>query len=401
MRSGFGPGVSIPSQVRYVGYVDLWTNQLGKTYIDRPVEIVEIQLEGLRDGLKVEVHGFVEEGRKIKRFHRFHRRERVEGNEIPPVPVRRHTQYPPVFPDDEEDKAGFDDSPETIPAVVVDRRKPSLGFPNRALTDPETISKAIVSLSNSAAPNPSLPSVILRPRKRVIVPTSDVNIDFERRALASYTGWTVMTSIAHIWFNVYFEGGHEHDSGVFEADWEDLDGIKGTWRKGTRAVDRIRVVWRYPTSPLPAGLEDTGAVVPGGPPLSGKIIPEPKPGEEVPEGHAADWRGESVIEGNDEETDVDSGAVTPAANEDAEVTTPKDIHQESRQQSADAQRESSGPLSVSAERSHARRQSAAQADVSLVNIAGNFETDSKENSTGDRRGNHVQTNDLPVRRRQS
>jgi hypothetical protein len=166
--------------------VDRWTNQLGKTYIDRPVEIVEIQLEGLRDGLKVEVQGFVEEGRKIKRFHRFHRSERVDENEVPPVPVRRHTQYPANFPDDDdEDKTAFEGSPETIPKVMVDRREPSLGFPNRALTDPETLSKALVSLSNSAAPSPSLPSVIFRPRKRVIVPTSDVNIDLERRALAN------------------------------------------------------------------------------------------------------------------------------------------------------------------------------------------------------------------------
>ncbi|KMU72889.1 hypothetical protein CISG_09850 [Coccidioides immitis RMSCC 3703] len=30
MRVGFGPGVSIPSQVRYVGYVDRWANKYNK-----------------------------------------------------------------------------------------------------------------------------------------------------------------------------------------------------------------------------------------------------------------------------------------------------------------------------------------------------------------------------------
>jgi hypothetical protein len=122
----------------------------------------------------------------------------------------------------------------------------------------------------------------------------------------------------------------------------------------------------------------------------------------VPEGHAADWRGESVIEGNDEETDVDSSeAVTPAA-EEVEVTTPKYVNGESSRQSAASQPGSSGPLSVSAERSNARRQSAAQADVSLVNIAGNFETDSRRNTKEESIGDQdklAETNDLPIRRK--
>ena len=41
MRPGFGQGVSIPSQLRYVGYVDRWTN-FGKVYVERQIEIMEV-----------------------------------------------------------------------------------------------------------------------------------------------------------------------------------------------------------------------------------------------------------------------------------------------------------------------------------------------------------------------
>jgi protein-tyrosine phosphatase len=89
----------------------------------------------------------------------------------------------------------------------------------------------------------------------------------------------MVTSIAHVWFNAYFEGGHEgHDSGVFEIEWEAMDGIKGSLRKGTRALDRLKVVWKY------AKQEGDGGPVE-------RIITEPAKGEPVQEGQPADWRG--------------------------------------------------------------------------------------------------------------
>jgi protein-tyrosine phosphatase len=116
----------------------------------------------------------------------------------------------------------------------------------------------------------------------VIVPTSDVNIDFERRSKASYTGFAMVTSIAHVWFNAYFEGGAQYDSGVFETEWDALDGIKGSAQKGIRAIDRLKVVWRYPP--------------PSGQGPAARPISEPKPGEPVSESHPADWRGQQSQE---------------------------------------------------------------------------------------------------------
>src|SRR4029434_2947075 len=77
MWLGVGSGVSIPNHLRWVGYVDRWAKKGGKRYVDRPVEIVEVHVWGLRNGVKVEVEGFVEEGRKIQVFHTFKGAQRI------------------------------------------------------------------------------------------------------------------------------------------------------------------------------------------------------------------------------------------------------------------------------------------------------------------------------------
>ncbi|OAP59517.1 hypothetical protein AYL99_06815 [Fonsecaea erecta] len=267
MRPGFGLGVSIPSQLRWVGYVDRWANSMGKRYVERPVEVVEIQVEGLRDGVKVSIEGFVDDGRRIRTFHTFNRQE----------------------------KTVVDDNNTKASKPVSDAQKNS-----EILSTPKSATPQSSSLSLSKnSPGPSQ-NVILKPSSPVILPTSDVNIDFERRNKAGYTGLTMVTAIAHVWFNAYFEGGHEgHSSGVFEIDWEAMDGIKGSSRKGTRALDRLKVVWQY------AKQEGDGA------PME-RIITEPQKGEPVPEGQPANWQGE-----DDEEvrpTDgVDSGRKGGAA----------------------------------------------------------------------------------------
>ena len=234
MRAGFGEGVSIPSQLRYICYVDQWTNRFNKLYVERAVEIVEILVWGLQDGVKVSVEGYIEDGREIKSFHTFTREEKAVEK----------AKLLPVF------------SPKAIPSSEPDSQ---------------------IASSDVSSTNVSI--VQFKPVSQLLLPSSDVNIDFERRNTAAYTGWTVVTSLAHVWFNAYFEGGHTGaDSGVFEIDWDAMDGIKGSARKGIRALDRLKVVWRYTTE---CGRSRK------------KIIPEPASGEPVPEPAAADWKGRS------------------------------------------------------------------------------------------------------------
>lgn len=117
-----------------------------------------------------------------------------------------------------------------------------------------------------------------------------MNIDFERRSKASYTGFAMVTSVAHAWFNAYFEGGNEHDSGVFETEWDAMDGIKGTVRKGTRAFERLKVVWRYAEAGAPGEEKEEAR------PKAGRHISQPKPGEPIHESAPADWRGKQERE---------------------------------------------------------------------------------------------------------
>ncbi len=59
-----------------------------------------------------------------------------------------------------------------------------------------------------------------------------------------------------------------------------MDGIKGSSQRGTRALDRLSVIWRV------AGSSDgKGAAAPG------VAINEPDEGSPIPQAQAADWKG--------------------------------------------------------------------------------------------------------------
>ncbi|KKK22050.1 hypothetical protein AOCH_003464 [Aspergillus ochraceoroseus] len=263
MRVGFGSGVSIPSQVRWVRYVDRWTNQMGKKYVERPVEILELHVWGLRDGVKVAVEGFVEGGQKIKCFHLFRQDEHIVMDTESEIPNgNSHAN--------DTGRAMTPPTPNALPSS------------NTESVNTTTTTSSSSSSSPSPIPKPPASAVLLRPSAPILLPTCDVNIDFERRSKAAYTGLGMVTSIAHVWFNTYFEGGDKHDSGVFEIEWDALDGIKGTTKKGIRALDRLNVVWRYASPSTPGGA-NAGAA-------EASIITEPKPGEPIPESHPADWR---------------------------------------------------------------------------------------------------------------
>ena len=244
MRVGFGAGVSIPSQLRYVGYVDRWAKN-GKLYVERKVEILEVHAWNLRDGVKIAVEGYIEDGRKIKTIHVFTKHEQTV--------VDATSKEPPTSPELLSSESG-----------------------SKASSIPSPTSPSPSSTVSSSAN----PAVIYRPKSRIIVPTNDINIDLERRNRATY-GLTMVTSVAHVWFNAFFEGlapensGNALTSGVFEIEWEAMDGLKGSKSKGTRALDRLAVVWKL--------VEDDEAIP--------QIITEPAAGEQVPQNQPADWHG--------------------------------------------------------------------------------------------------------------
>jgi hypothetical protein len=369
MRPGFGAGVSIPSQLRWVSYVDRWTKG-GKRYVDRPVEIVEVHVWGLRHGVKVSVEGFVEEGKKIKVFHTFKGDERIV--------VEAGAPGGAGVVDMVQDMAGYgvkaavDDKGEVVEEANYEeitkgananndgngsgngkqetlsrssskklkgsrtaglmrklssrKSSPSRSSDKLANNGPrsktialpegfqasstgaslpgksEPRSQSTSSLQNSFSfADPSEPggqAVIFKPANPIRIPNSDINISVERRNRAhASVGLTMVTAVAHVWFNVFFEGngpeqdGKADDSGIFEIDWDKMDGIKGSSQRGTRALDRLSVVWRV------AG---TGEAETGEKPASWVAINEPGEDSPVPQVQPADWKG-----GNQEDPTAD------------------------------------------------------------------------------------------------
>jgi len=291
MRQGFGAGVSIPSQIRWVGYVDMWTKS-GKKYLERKVEVVEVHVWGLRDGVKVSVEGFVDDGKKIKSFHTFKKKERLI--------VDASNQNGSLL----ADLMGRTNEAKVEPGDILDKQ--SQQGPN--LIDDKKESGPTATADDSEYDNESGgKAVIFRPSEPIKLETSDVCIDFERRNRARY-GWTWVTSVAHVWFNTFFEGvtqaegeadlEHLPKNGVFTIEWDAMDGIKGTSRKGFRALDRVSVVWR--------ALDENDGTTP-------KVIVEPKPGEPVPDVSPADWKGEDPKEIKPVQKDLGLREESPAS----------------------------------------------------------------------------------------
>lgn len=271
MRPSFGAGVSIPSQLRYVGYVERWARN-NKIYVERPVQVLEVHIWGLRDGVKVAVEGFVDEGRTIKTFHTFDKSDRE---------IVRASGYKPG--------GGFAD---IVTEMMKTGNNNSNNKPVATASNDPSDEKVMAESSKTTTRNTADldektgGDVIFRPKTPITLPTSDMNIDFERRNKAGY-GMSMVTAVAHVWFNTFFEGGGPErggealDSGVFEIEWDAMDGIKGSLRKGTRAFDKMAVVWKS----VPDTLERK----------SSKVIPEPGPGQEVKQTQPADWKGANLV----------------------------------------------------------------------------------------------------------
>ncbi|KAF7560266.1 hypothetical protein G7046_g3895 [Stylonectria norvegica] len=341
MRPKFGAGVSIPSQLRWIGYVDRWTRG-SKKYFDRPIEIVEIHAWGLRNGVKVDVEGFADEGKRIHIFHTFKKDERlvVEGDapegsgvkdmmwEMAGYTVTKPREKAPEdadFADDanldgEAPKRSREDARSDVGRAKTIKRKgtellhkasPSSSHHSIDKLKSRTTHGASASSSSTSIgtesptdPEPGGMAVILKPKQPIRIPNNDINISVERRNKTSKSmGLAMVTAVAHVWFNTFFEGqgpeqdGRPSDSGVFAIEWDAMDGIKGSSRKGARALDRIAVVWR-------AADMDTAP--------EGEEVLKPAEGQPVPQLRPADWKGAST-EDPDAEKDLGLRVQSPAS----------------------------------------------------------------------------------------
>ena len=301
MRPGFGEGVSIPSQRRWITYVERWTKH-GKRYVDREVEIVEIHVWGLRDAVRIFVEGYIDEGKKIKTFHVFGGEEKivVDGPGMSTgSSVDGESGSSAV--ESEGDASASESVASSTKAKTKKKAKEMIrSISKRGWDGLKTDSAGVSSSSTSSAQTLFVPpsrtespvndappeitggsAVILKPNSPIIIPTSDVKIGARRSSKAPTSmGPTFVTSVAHVWFNAFFEGnGPERDgkpeaSGVFEICWDEMDGLKGLI-KTPRSFDKIAVVWKA------VGVEEE--------------VRLPEVVEDVQEVRPADWKGEEDV----------------------------------------------------------------------------------------------------------
>ncbi|KAK3491882.1 hypothetical protein B0T13DRAFT_65292 [Neurospora crassa] len=408
MRPNFGKGVSIPSQLRYVGYVERWAHAGSepakrKIYVDRQIEIVEIHVWGLRHGVKLAVEGFADEGKRIETLHTFGKDERivVKGDapggggvmdmfyDMAGYGAGKGSDSEEEEKEEEKEVSGLDGAKNDVDDDVTDRsttdtssarrsgskekvdkmgstasslmrkisvrkskdhnekeleekkqsalsissangrKAKTIAMPeasqvaNLPSTEQNSVSKSTSNLtpirsktsteSSRKRQKPVLAdesepggrAVIFKPKKPIIVPNSDINIDIERRSRASASmGLTMVTAVGHVWFNAFFEGngpeqdGQADNSGVFEIEWDELDGIKGSSKKGTRAFDRMSVVWKVAGTGTGTGAAvetiETAAAAAAAAPETAQgvtVITQPGEGSPVPQMKPADWKG--------------------------------------------------------------------------------------------------------------
>lgn len=374
MRPKFGAGLTIPSQLRWIKYVDRWTHG-GKKYVDRPVEIVEIHVWGLRSGVKIDVEGFADEGKKIQIFHTFKKSERIimdgtqpeDGNlsdviwEMAGYSVRKANTAPeeadfadstnPGEKSPKTETAGVDKGDKTMKAKTLSHtksiKKKGTDLLHKVTPSDKPTSKTIANGSSASSktdvneesdPEPGGMAVILKPTEPIHIPNSDVNIAVERRNKTHKSmGLTMVTAVAHVWFNTFFEGqGPEQDgkaanSGVFGIEWNAMDGIKGSSRKGTRAFDRIAVVWRT-AGTTGQELEDQIE--------RGELVVEPGEDEPVPQTTAANWQGDGQAYPGGEEKDLGLRVQSPDSADVSKASSIKSVDDNTKGKNAAEERES-------------------------------------------------------------
>lgn len=220
MRPACGEGVSMPSQVRCLEYTDRWTKG-GKLYTERRCRVKEVRLWGLQKGVKVSIKGFDEGGRIVRDYH--------------------------VFTAEEE-------------RVVQD----TSGDPHGNLGPvgrPSAAAEQLLQDGNPSGQTPKSPTLtILRPSSPIELPTSDICL-LMQSSITPY-GISMVTSVAHAWFNIFLEGhGPEQncrasDEGIFEIGWQSMDGVSSGSYCGLACMEKAVVGWEAGSGLTAASMEE-------------------------------------------------------------------------------------------------------------------------------------------------
>ncbi|KAK9462368.1 putative phosphoinositide 3-phosphate phosphatase protein [Lipomyces oligophaga] len=82
MKAGFGEGVSILSQRRYIKYVEQWARDPNREYCEIPVIITEVRILNPVNGLEIKLAGFAGNGDRIETAYEFTSADHVGQREL-------------------------------------------------------------------------------------------------------------------------------------------------------------------------------------------------------------------------------------------------------------------------------------------------------------------------------
>ncbi|KAK9451040.1 protein-tyrosine phosphatase-like protein [Limtongia smithiae] len=262
MRAGFGEGVSILSQRRYISYVERWARDPNREYRPIPVVVTEVRILNAIRGLEVSVGAFKEDGRRIVQLYRFSNDDYAGENVVAASVVARSQSQIDTPSEDAEDgdnnEENDDDNAEFAwPATPTTPAQRAFVLPSDDDRPPSSPSDPTAPLYRSGssrsveyahlhdpkqhpARHMDGTEIVLRPRADIHV-TADVNIRVERKFYGP-AGLSFLSATSYVWFNVFFEGDHD-TGGTFVVKWEDMDGFKGTKNRGGKTFDRIAIDW--------------------------------------------------------------------------------------------------------------------------------------------------------------
>ncbi|KAK9470863.1 protein-tyrosine phosphatase-like protein [Dipodascopsis tothii] len=251
MKSGFGEGVSILSQRRWVKYVETWARDPAREYRDVTVAVREIRIHNPDNNLEITISGFKEHGRKIVPEYVFAEDDLVDQRlPRPATPARTPVVSPAATP-----RA----TPRTSPSVASTlssspRHKRQESPPPRDAAKDDIYGK-----NGSLRRQPSLDHdqhhwhhehpndapdntvFVYRPKADVVL-TADINVTVEKHKYGP-AGLSFLTATSFAWFNVFFETARGASAGTFSVLWEEMDGFKGTKKRGGKVFDRIEIDW--------------------------------------------------------------------------------------------------------------------------------------------------------------
>ncbi|KAK9465095.1 protein-tyrosine phosphatase-like protein [Lipomyces arxii] len=229
MRPGFGEGISILSQRRYLRYFENWAKDPNREYREIPVVVTEVRILNPVPGLEVRCCGFKEHGRKVVPIYVFTHDDHVGEHEIIGTVAEESDKWQNASEESlDNETEGGNGKGNYDPQLHRTGTHKSIQY--QRYHDP----------SRHPTKNMTGTEVTLRPKGDIHV-TADVNIIIDKKFYGP-ASLSFLRSTAYVWFNVFFEGSHD-TGGTFRVAWEDMDGFKGTQKRGSKFFDRMEVDW--------------------------------------------------------------------------------------------------------------------------------------------------------------